>query len=68
MGTNELLKSALSLGPCERLALAEDILRSLDKPDPSIDQLWIDEAERRLTAHRRGEVRGIAATDVVGEL
>ncbi|HMO46426.1 MAG TPA: addiction module protein [Rubrivivax sp.] len=67
MGTNDLLQSALKLDPVERFALAEDILRSLDRPDPEIDRLWIEEAERRLAAYRTGQVQGIAAADVVGE-
>lgn len=68
MSTQELLKSALQLDPDERFALADEILHSLDNPDPRIDRLWIEEAQRRLTAFRRGEVQGIAAEDVVGDL
>ena len=38
------------------------------RPDEEIDALWIEEAQRRLAAYRRGEVQGIPAEDVVGEL
>ncbi len=66
MGTQELLESALELEPAERFALADEILHSLDKPDPEIDRLWLEEAERRLAAFRRGEVKGIPAQQVIG--
>lgn len=68
MGTRELLEQALKLDPTERLDLVDRVLHSLDRPDPVIDQIWIEEAERRLTAYRSGKVCGIAAEDVVGPL
>lgn len=68
MEARELLDSALKLAPEERFALVDEILHSLDRPDPEIDRLWIEEAQRRLAAYRRGEVQGIPAEDVVGEL
>jgi hypothetical protein len=67
MSANDLLKSALKLDPTQRFALADEILHSLDRPDPAIDQAWIEEAERRLTAFRRGDVLGVAAEDVLGK-
>jgi putative addiction module component (TIGR02574 family) len=66
MSKQELLAFALKLAPEERFALVDEILRTLDKPDPEIDRLWIEEAERRLAAYRRGEVKGIPAADVLG--
>ena len=37
------------------------------KPDPEIDRLWLDEAERRLAAYRAGKVQGIPAEEILGE-
>ena len=67
METRELLDSALKLAPEERFALVDEILHSLDRPDPEIDRLWIEEAQRRLAAYRRGEMKGIPAEEVVGD-
>jgi putative addiction module component (TIGR02574 family) len=67
MNTKEIVDSALRLGPTERLAVIEELLRSLDRPDPELDRIWIEEAERRLAAYRAGRVKGIAAEDVVGK-
>lgn len=68
MGTRELIEQALKLDPSERLELIDRVLHSLDQPDPAIDRMWIEEAERRLTDYRAGKVRGIPGEDVVGPL
>lgn len=58
MGTLELTSQSLKLDPA---------LRSLDRPDPEIDRIWLEEAERRLRAYREGKVDGIPAEEVFGE-
>ncbi len=68
MNTEEIINSALKLSPAERFELIEQISRSLDRPDPELDLLWIAEAERRLTAYRAGQVQGIPAAIVLGDL
>jgi putative addiction module component (TIGR02574 family) len=66
MSYEKLIESAKKLDPATRFALVDEILHTLDKPDPEIDRLWIEEAERRLAAYRRGEVQGIPVEDVIG--
>lgn len=56
---------ARNLSPTERLELVDQILASLDETDPAIDQLWAREAEDRLAAYRRGEIRAIPLSDVL---
>ena len=58
---------ALQLPPVERMALVERILDSLDVPDPSLDDLWSREAEDRLAAYRRGEIRAIPLAEVLAK-
>ena len=60
-----LSEQALQLPPVERMALVERILDSLDEPDPSMDALWAKEADDRLKAYRRGEVRAIPLSEVL---
>ncbi len=67
MGTQELVALALKLDPAERFDLVEQVLHSLDRPDPDIDRIWIDEAERRLAAYRAGKVQGVLAEEIFGE-
>ncbi|MGA8056296.1 MAG: addiction module protein, partial [Burkholderiales bacterium] len=43
------------LNPTERLALVDQVLHSRDEPDPTIDRIWIEEAERRLVEYRAGK-------------
>lgn len=64
MTAPELLETALKLNPTERFALVDEILHSLDKPDPEIDRLWVEETQRRLLAYRKGEVTGIPAQEI----
>lgn len=68
MGTRELIERALKLDPTDRLKLVDQVLHSLDEPDPKVEQIWIEEAERRLTEYRAGKVRGITVEDVTGPL
>lgn len=68
MGAKELLKQALKLTPDERFELADQVLHSLDRPDPVIDKLWLDEAERRLAAYRAGKVEAIPAEAIFGKI
>ena len=67
MGTQELVALALKLDPAERFELVDQVLHSLDKPDPDIDRIWIDEAEQRLAAYRAGKVQGVRAEEIFGE-
>lgn len=66
--THELASKARQLKPEERFALVEEILHSLDHPDPAIDRLWQEEAERRLAAYRAGTAEGVPAEDILGPL
>ena len=68
MTTRDMLKQALALDPEQRFELVEEILHSLDRPDPAIDAVWIEEAEHRLAAYRAGKAQGIPAEDVFGPL
>ncbi len=62
-----LSAQAVQLPPEERMALVERILDSLDEPDPSLDALWAKEADDRLAAYRRGEIRALALSEVIAK-
>jgi len=59
MSNTEILEQALKLRPTERAAVVEGLLKSLDIPDQEVDNIWADEAERRLEAYRSGKLAGI---------
>jgi len=62
-----LIDSVLRLKPAERMRLLNVIYGSLERPDTAIDEIWYDEAERRLAACKAGNVKGIPADQVLGE-
>ena len=66
--TKSLLFQALQLPPNDRAALVENLIFSLDKPDPAIDAQWLKEAEDRLAAYHSGELAGFDADEVFAEL
>ncbi len=66
MNNKEILKQAIALKPDDRFMIVEGILKSLDEPDKKIDDIWAQEAEKRLKAYRKGELKGIPMEDIPG--
>jgi len=64
MRSKEILAQALELKAEERSRIVEGLLKSLDEPDLKIDQIWSEEAEKRLNAHRDGHLEGIPMEDI----
>ena len=63
---NEVLPLTRDLELSDRAKLAEQLLISLDEPsEGEVEKLWIDEAKRRLTAYRAGQVEAIPAEEVI---
>lgn len=60
-----LFERARELPPVERLRVVDQILGSLDETDAVLDRLWAREAEDRLAAWRRGEIRDVPLDDVL---
>lgn len=63
----ELMALASALTPDERITLVEEILSSLDQPDAAMDRLWAKEAEDRLAAYRRGEIKAVDLDEVLAK-
>jgi putative addiction module component (TIGR02574 family) len=58
-------REALGLTPANRARLAHELLESLDTLSPEeIDELWLDEAERRLKELDAGHVQLVPAKEV----
>lgn len=67
MSTEELIRQARTLPAAEKLELVEALLTELDRPDESVDAAWAAEAEDRLEAYRKGEIRAIPLADVLAK-
>lgn len=63
--SEQVLKEALALAPQERAELVERLLATFQSaPDPHLDELWAREAEDRLDAYERGELKAVPAEEV----
>lgn len=62
--TEVILEQALALSPKDRAALVEELLASLDQPDPVVDALWAKEVEDRINAYEAGDLAAIPAEAV----
>lgn len=60
----QVLANALSLPPNERAQLAEQLFASLDISQDELDRLWAQEADSRIDAYERGEIKAIPAKKV----
>ena len=65
--TKQILENVLALPAIDRVVIVESILTSLDHPDASIDEIWAEEAERRLIAFDEGQMMAIPADEVFQE-
>jgi len=64
-GTEQILKEAMALPLQERAELLERLLGTFQSPpDPRLDELWAREAEDRLDAYQRGELKAVPAEEV----
>ncbi len=61
-------QQALDLDLKERARLAERLLESLDGvSEEEIQELWLDEAERRINEYRAGRLEAVVADQVFRE-
>jgi len=67
MSTKQILEQALKLKPEERFTLVEGLIKSLDEPDKKLDEIWAEEAEKRLKANREGRLEGIPMEEIFKE-
>lgn len=68
MTIDELKREALLLDPSNRASLARDLLESLDDlSEPEIEQLWLDEAERRHQQIVSGAVQTVSMEEALSK-
>lgn len=67
MKTTDLVNEAKRLPPAEQVELVEAILDNLDVPDSALDAAWTREAEDRLAAYRRGDIRAVPLAETLAK-
>ncbi|MCK5527538.1 MAG: addiction module protein [Candidatus Latescibacteria bacterium] len=66
---DQILTQALELPSVERAELVEQLLASFELPSRStIDLLWAKEAEDRIDAYDRGEIKATPAKEVFAKI
>ncbi|MBT8420075.1 MAG: addiction module protein [Gammaproteobacteria bacterium] len=68
MNANELISVAESLPLELKTELIDKLLNSLNSSRKDIDELWAQEAEKRVEELRTGKVEAIPGEDVFGEI
>jgi putative addiction module component (TIGR02574 family) len=65
----ELEEELAQLTTQEKAAVARSLIDALDeKWDEDVERCWMEEAERRYAAYRRGEVKTSLASDVFSRI
>jgi putative addiction module component (TIGR02574 family) len=64
---DKLLKEALVLPIQEKSDLIEELIKSLDKPDPEIDEFWKKEAESRIDAYDEGKLSSVSVEEAISK-
>ncbi|MEW6266244.1 MAG: addiction module protein [Thermodesulfobacteriota bacterium] len=62
---NKIMKEAMALKPTEKVELIDKLLSSLDVPDAEIYESWALEAENRIEACERGEIKTVTLEKVL---
>ncbi|OGW12696.1 MAG: addiction module protein [Nitrospinae bacterium RIFCSPLOWO2_12_39_16] len=62
--TKEIILKALHLKPAEKSIVIEALMKSLDVPDPEIEKIWADEAEKRLKGYKAGKLKAVSFDDM----
>jgi hypothetical protein len=63
--TSTLREAVRKLPDLEKLALVDEILIELDRPDPEIDAAWAAVARERREAYKTGKADSVAYADVM---
>ncbi|MCG8339339.1 MAG: addiction module protein [Proteobacteria bacterium] len=64
MLSEAIKKEILDLKAVEKVHLVELILGSLDKPDPQIEEAWINESEQRYKLYKEGKIKAFNSEEV----
>jgi hypothetical protein len=63
-----VFKKARTLPDSDKLNLVDVLLMDLDKPDPAIEKLWIEEAHRRWKGYKAGKCKAIPFREIMRKL
>lgn len=62
---DKLVSEIRALSEEDKLRLLDVILNELDKPDPEIDHVWVNEARKRWSAYKEGRLLTISYEELM---
>jgi len=65
MDSKNIIQTALTLSPAERVFIIEALSQSLSEPDKNIETFWKEEVEKRYTAFLQGKVKSISYEKII---
>ena len=68
MKTKDLIAEISDLPFEQRARIVDQILQSLNAPDPDIESAWIQEVEERVEEYEKGNIELIPAREVFKKL
>ena len=68
MKTKDLIAEISDLPVEQRAKIADQILQTLNTPDPDNESVWIQEVEKRVEEYEKGKVDMIPAREVFKSL
>lgn len=64
---DELVSKIQDLPDADKLRVVDAILTELHKPDPEIERVWAEEANRRWAAYKEGRIGTVSYEDVMAK-
>ena len=64
MKTKQLIDVISDLPVDQRAEIVDQILQTLNTPDPNVEKAWVQEVETRMEEQRQGKVKLIPAEEV----
>ena len=64
---DELVSEIRSLPDADKMRVLDAILMELHKPDPDIERVWAEEANKRWAAYKEGRIGTVSYEDVMAK-
>ena len=64
---DELVSKIQDLPDADKLRVVDAILTELHKPDPEIERIWAEEANKRWAAYKEGRIGTVSYEDVMAK-
>jgi len=67
-GAKDIIEEAKQLPVDDRVTVVDSLLRTLNVPDPEIDEAWAEAAAARLAELRSGRVKAVPGDKVLARI